>query len=125
VPEILRVATPEPSPWTGRRKLAVGAAGVSVVGLATGVTFAVLAKNKEDGAESLCPGSVCNSAGDIAIATTKIHDAKSRAVVANVALGVAGAGAIAAGVLWLTGAPERHDVAIVPGAGTVSIAGRW
>ena len=45
--------------------------------------------------------------------------ARSRALEANIAYGVAGGAAIAAAVLWLTGAPESR-VAVTPPLGAVA-----
>jgi hypothetical protein len=47
-------------------------------------------------------------------------------MVANVGFGVAGGAVVAGAVLWFLSPPERsHDVAIVPSANGLSIAGRF
>jgi len=119
----------EPSRWTGRRKVAVIAAGVGIAAAAAGVTFAVLAQQKLDSADGLCPSSMCTSAMALHDATIANDDARSRATVANVSFGVAGAAAVLAGVLWFTGAPERTSVvvapAVSPGAATLTIGGAF
>ncbi len=118
-------AARDDSPWTGRREAAVVAAGVGVLALATGVTFAVLAKQKQSDADKLCPAHTCATDADAMTATSRISAAQDRALVANIGFGVAGAAVIAAGVLWFTGAPEHASVAIAPGGATLTVAGRF
>ena len=101
--------------WTTKRKAAVGASGVAAVGLVAGIVLGTQAKGKQSDAHALCPDRQAPCAGaDQAEALIKAG--QNRALGANVAFGVAGAAAIAAGVLWFTGAPESspHRVAIVP-----------
>ena len=103
------------APWTARRKVAIGAGGVAVVGLAAGIVLGVQAKGKQSDAHALCPDRQTPCAGADQ-AESLISTAQGRALGANVAFGVAGAAVIVAGVLWFTGAPERpsRGVAIVP-----------
>jgi hypothetical protein len=73
---------------------------------------------------------MCANSGDVTTATNDIHTAQSRALQADIAFGVAAAAAIGAGVLWLTGAPERvQGVAIAPtvapGMASLTITGRF
>lgn len=121
--------TPAPSMWTGKRKAAVGVGAVAVVGVVAGAILGSSAKGKQNNAYSLCPDPQTPCA-DAAQANQLISDGKSLALDANIAFGVAGAAAIAAGVLWFTGAPEHaHGVAIVPHASSdragLAIVGRF
>ena len=101
------------STWTGRRKLALSSAGLTVASGIGGVVFGVLAKSKQQDAEKLCTPNV--PCVDGARAQALLGTAHDRALDANIAFAIAGAAAIAAGVLWFTGAPER-GVAVVPSA---------
>ena len=54
------------------------------------------------------------------------HARETKALIANIAFGVAGAAAIGAAVLWFTGAPESGaDVAVVPGPGSLTVVGKF
>jgi hypothetical protein len=118
---------PEPSAWTGKRKVAVLAAGVAVLAVAGGVVLAEMSKSKQDDADKLCPQMICATDTDMMTASADISTAQSRALDANIAFGFAGAAAIAAGVLWLTGAPEQPALAVTgsPGTATLTISGRF
>jgi hypothetical protein len=119
--------TAEPSAWTGKRKVAVVAAGVAVLAVVGGVVLGEMSKGKQDDADKLCPLQICGNVSDMMTASGDLSDARSRALDANIAFGVAGAAAITAGVLWLTGAPEQHAVAIAasPGTAMVTFGGRF
>jgi hypothetical protein len=113
---------PAPSRFTGRRKLALAAGGVSLAALGAGVVLGLQAKGFDDDAFALCasPAEPCSGAAE---ATELNERARARALTANVAYSVAGGAAIAAAALWLTGAPERRPgnpgprVAITPRLG--------
>ena len=121
-----------PSPFTPRRKLALGVAagGVVVAGVAVGLGLS--AQGLRNDAVAGCPASACSPAG-AADARAKNDRARSRAMLANVGFGVAGAAVITGVVLWLTGKPEVADasdasLAIAPqlGASTgVAVSGRF
>jgi hypothetical protein len=115
------------SPWTNKRKLAVIVAGVAVLAGGGGVVFGELAKSKQDSADKRCPGQVCESTSDLTASNHDLSLARSRALDANIAFGVAGAAVITAGVLWLTGAPEQPNVAVVaaPGTAVVTFSGTF
>ena len=115
--------------WTTQRKVALGVAGAGAVGIVAGVVLGLQATGKQTDARTLCPdpSTPCAGADD---AQKLIQDGQSRALAANVAFGVGGAAAIAAGILWFTGAqesPHRGSVTVVPsvgpGSATVSIHG--
>ncbi|MEO8553417.1 MAG: hypothetical protein ABI678_25765 [Kofleriaceae bacterium] len=118
---------PEESAWTGKRKVAVVVAGVAVLAGVGGVVFGALAKSKQSSADKLCPHELCNSPSDLTVANHDLSLARSRALDANISFGIAGAAAIAAGVLWLTGAPEERAivVAAAPGAAVLTFSGRF
>ncbi len=102
------------SALTGRRKLALGVAGVGVVAVAIGATFGLSAQTKQKDAQDLCPDPQMPCANAVqATALTKAgHD---KAVQANIAFGVGAAALIGAGVLWITGKPdETRRVTVVP-----------
>jgi hypothetical protein len=106
---------PEPSPFTRPRKigLAVAVGGVAIGGVAIGL--GISASNLHNDAVATCPPSAC-SVKNAQDATATNDRARSRARYANIGYGVAGAAAIAAGVLWFTGKPES------PHAGQVVVA---
>jgi len=113
VVELARVVPPPPPPpppklFTGRRKLAVAAAGVGVVALGAGVVMGLQAKGLDDDAYKLCP-SPAVACPDALEANDLNSRGRSRALTANIAFGVAGGAAIAAAVLWFTGAPESRS----------------
>ncbi|MDB4957836.1 MAG: Tetratricopeptide 2 repeat protein [Myxococcales bacterium] len=113
------------SMFTRNRKIAIGVAGVSAVGVIAGIVLGTSAKGKQSDAHALCPDpqTPCASA-DAANELSK--SGHSLALEANIAFGVAAAAAIGAGVLWFTGAPESpHRVAIVPSTNGVTIFGRF
>jgi hypothetical protein len=103
--------TGPPSRWTPRRKLALGLAAVTTAAAATGIVLGIQARDRESDALALCP-SAQTSCGDARHANQLLDEGATRALGANVAVGVAAAAAIGAGVLWFTGAPQ--GVAIVP-----------
>lgn len=103
-----------PGMFTTKRKIALGLAGASVVGVIVGIALGASSKSNEDAAHKLCPSMSCAQADQ---ANALISSAKSRAVGADVAFAVAGAAAIGAGILWFTGAPHEtasREVSVVP-----------
>ncbi len=77
----------------GLRTAAFVVGGVGVAALGAGAVFGGLAVKSRGEADPLCPNKSCNADG-----FTLIEDAKSKALISSVALGV-GAGALAAGVV--------------------------
>jgi hypothetical protein len=113
---------PEPSPFTRSRKigLAVAVGGVAIGGVAIGL--GISASNLHNDAVATCPPSAC-SVKNAQDATATNDRARSRARYANIGYGVAGAAAIAAGVLWFTGKPESShagQVVVAPQLGEAS-----
>lgn len=110
-----------------RRKLALGAAGMSIAGGAAGVVLGLLARQNESEAFRTCPQSPCDAH---LAATAEIHSAHDEALAANVAYGVAATAAIAAAALWFTGATDtapRISVAprISPSQSGLAVMGRF
>ncbi|HUQ01587.1 MAG TPA: hypothetical protein VM261_03790 [Kofleriaceae bacterium] len=96
------------SRFTGRRTLglSLGVGGVAVIG--AGVVFGLQARRMHEDAYSMCPQPEvpCNN-----YESAKALDdrAQSRALLANVALGVGAVGIVTGTVLWITGAPQRSS----------------
>jgi PEGA domain len=114
------VVPPKPSPWTPRRKLARAVGGVGVAAAVTGMVLGVQSGHLEDDAYARCPAPAtpCSGARE---ANDLIQRGQSRALQANIAYGVAGGAAVAAAVLWLTGASESPSrVAVMPRVGAVA-----
>jgi hypothetical protein len=104
--------TAERATWTGRRQAAI-ATGIGAIGAGiAGGVLGALARSDQHDAEALCTPNVPCADGSHAQAL--IDRAHTRALETNIAFGVAGAAAIATVALWLTGAPQAGDVAIVP-----------
>jgi len=91
---------------------------ITLAATGAGVGFGLRARHLADGAYALCrsPSIPCPDASD---ADGLNRRARSRALQANIAYGVAGGAAIAAAVLWLTGSPESR-VAVTPHLGAVA-----
>lgn len=123
-----KVVPPPPPPpppiFTTQRKIALAAGGAGVLAVGAGVLLGMQSGKLEDDAYALCasPSEPCV---DAPAANDHISRAQSRALQANIAFGVAGGAAIAAAVLWFTGAhrtPEaRVDVTPRLGAGTAGL----
>jgi hypothetical protein len=114
----LAVAAPrDPHGLSTRRKVAIAAGGVGVVALGGGIAFGLHSKSLSSDAYALCssPSTPCARAAD---ATSLSQRSRSNALTADLAFGAAGGAAIAAAVLWLTGAQESR-VAIAPRVGPV------
>lgn len=110
----------------GQRMAGVVLGGVGVVGVAVGSVFGITAINKNSDAEKLCPrGDVCDDAEGV----TLTDDAKSAALVSNIAFGVGGAALIAGAVLYLTAPSEQVALRVVPsvgkGSGFIQLGGRF
>lgn len=117
--------------FTTTRKIAIGVAGASVIGVVAGTVLGVSAKRKQNDAFKLCPdpGTPCRQAPE---AQALIKSGRSQALEANIAFGIGAAAAIGAGVLWFVGAPEvegprRVSVvpSVVPGETGIVVMGRF
>ncbi len=103
-------SAPSPSPFTPRRKIALGVAAGSVVIAGVAVGFGLAANNARDEALALCPATACTPAG-AAAAQDENDTARRHALTANLGYAVAGGAAIGAAVLWFTSGPERAQPA--------------
>jgi hypothetical protein len=101
-----------------RRAVAIGFGGLAVAGLATGLVLGKQSRDADHNASSLCPSPTTPCAGALQADSLNQH-ARDRATQANIAFGVAGAGAVAAAVLWMIGAPESR-VVVAPQVGAVA-----
>jgi hypothetical protein len=104
-----------PGRFTARRKIALAAGGVGLLAASAGILFGVQSGQLDDDTYALCPSTSSPCPGALE-ANDLNQRARSRAMQANIAYGVAGGAAIAAAVLWFTGAPESR-VAITPQLG--------
>lgn len=116
----------EVRPDGSRRKLALGAAGLGVAAAGAGVALGLRAGRLDDDANKLCPAP-SEPCADAAAANNLNVRARSSALAANVAFGVAGGAAITAAVLWLAGSGhERRPaspgprISVKPRLGAVS-----
>jgi len=117
---------------TTRRKIAIAAGSIGVGALAAGAVLGLQARRLDHDTLAQCPSPTepCPAALQ---ANALNRRARMRATEANVTFGVAGAAAIAAGILWFIGAPEsRVQVAprLAPHTGDVvglelSLSMRW
>lgn len=109
-------SSPAPG-WTTRRRIAVGSAAAGVVAVAAGAALGLWARSDHNQVRDLCPMGPqlgCDRADQ---ANALARSAHNLAIGADVAFGVAGAAAIAAGVLWFTGGRDAsRGVAIAPTA---------
>ena len=114
----------------GRKILGLSIAGVGAIATGVGVFFGVQASSLKGEAEDACNGSLDPCSGDITLAQSKIDDARGKANLSNVLVGV-GLAAVAGGIiLWVT-APdgESRETALVPVVGAdgfgLALDGRW
>ncbi|MBL9019535.1 MAG: hypothetical protein JNL83_35425 [Myxococcales bacterium] len=115
-----------PSMFTGKRKLALGVAGVGVLAVGAAIVLGTQANGFQDDAYALCPSPsvACTRADE---ANDLMEKGRSRALGANIAYGVGGAAVIGAAVLWFTGAPSARErrVSIKPRANGLDLAVRF
>jgi tetratricopeptide (TPR) repeat protein len=117
----------DPGPWTPKRKLGVGLAAGGAVALGLGVLFGVQANGLKDDAAQLCPdpSTPCDRAAD---ANALSDRADTRALLANVSVGVGAALVVGGAVLWFLGAPSPGDgehAALVPSIAPTSVGVVW
>ncbi len=133
---LVAVAPPPPPPaeaapraassgfLTKRRTVALMVAGVGLISAGAGVGLGLSSQTLEDSSYEVCP--MPESCRDVARAEDYHDRAETRALQANIAFGVAGAAAVTAVVLWITGKPEEQpQVSITPrfGAGAQATTG--
>ena len=127
-PLMLPAQPPEPSPFTRRRKIGIGVAAGGVVVAAVAIGIGASASSLRNDAVATCPPAACTPAA-ARDAQNKNDRARSRAMIANVGFGVAGAAVVAGAVLWFTGKPESPStIAIAPQVGSttgLAVVGRF
>jgi hypothetical protein len=119
-----------PSTFTTRRKVALGVAGLGLGAAGLGIVMGVQARAKDRAAKDLCPDPAieCANADE---ANALASAGQSRALVANISFGIAGAALIGAGVLWFTGKPAAPGQratwfpSVAPGAAGLAVAGSF
>jgi hypothetical protein len=115
--ELRPIVVPDP-PMPLRRKLALAAGGIGIAALGTGVVLGLQSRGLADDTLALCEAPAIPCPGALE-ANDLNRRARQRASQANVAFGVAGGAALAAAILWLTGAPESPSrVAVTPRLGS-------
>lgn len=121
---VLTMRTPQPSSFTGERKLglALGLLGGGAIG--AGIYFGLEAKDLQRESDVLCPLVACGDAEGLRL-NNKAQSAATRANIFYVAGGIAVASAV---VLFIVGGPE-HRTVVTPTAGSdrvgVSVAGSF
>jgi hypothetical protein len=117
--------------FTTTRNIAIGVAGASAIGVVAGAALGVSAKRKQNDAFDRCPDpkTPCPRASE---AQALIESGRRQALEANIALGIAAAAAVGAGILWFTGAPDgerprRISVvpSVAPGETGIAVMGRF
>lgn len=125
-------APPAPSPFTTKRKIAIGVAAGGVVLAGVGLGFGFDARGLRSEALAACPVGSCSGQG--AADANALNDrARSRALVANIGFAAGGAAVIAGAVLWFVGGPRApepgsREVAVSPLVGETSgfvVSGRF
>jgi len=122
--------TDEPAPPKSKRKL-YGIVGMAVGGaaLVTGVVFGSMASSKWSEAKDVCGGTTCTTAADLMKAQDLGDQAKSKATLSTIFVGV-GVAAAATGVILFITAPKSESETRVTahpthdGAG-ITLSGRF
>ena len=116
---------PGQSTWNSEKTIALALAGVGIVGVAVGSVFGLAAHSSWQQAQKDC-GSTCSTTST---AQNEAQDAHNKATLSNVAF-IAGAAALAAGVVFWVLAPSGSDAAsarilpfVGPGSGGIAAMG--
>lgn len=97
-----------PSRWTSTRYAAMGAGGLGLAALTTGLAFGLQSAGYKDDAAAICPSSPCARADE---ANTLTDKADRSATIANVSYLAGGALLVAGTILWIVGAPTDDATA--------------
>jgi len=97
------------STWTTSRRVSAGLAAIGAGALGTGAYFGWRTRSLAERADRRCPDIMCGDAEALRLNA----NAREAATTANVLYAAGGAAAVAAAVLWLSGAPG--DTRIKPG----------
>lgn len=116
--------------WPMRRKVAIASAATAVAAVATGAVLGYRARRDHEDAHSICRTPPPSPCADAARANSLNRSAHNLSIGADVAFGVAGLAAIAAGLLWYTGSHDASQTAVVvpavsPGQLVVTAARRF
>jgi hypothetical protein len=105
------VRPPEPSRWTGTRKLSVVLAAVGVAAAGGGIGLGLHANSLESQSNALCKTTACTDAHGVDLNKS----AKRYALAANIGFATGGVAVVGAAALWLLGGPaSRGTVAVFP-----------
>lgn len=117
--------TPPRKPLGTRRTVSLALGGAALAAVATGTTFGALALSRGSASDARCPpGPSCGDATGVRLS----KDARSAALVADLALGAGVALAATAAYLWLSDEAEpnaRVAAVPLPGGGALTVAGRF
>ena len=120
---------PPPRMLTGRRKLALGVAGLGVAGLAAGAVMTFQAYGLDSDANDLCEVGV--PCANSAKAERLSQRASDRSKYAFIGYGLGAAALVGAGVLWFTGGPSEEESRasltpqLAPGYAGLDLVGRF
>ncbi len=103
-----------------QKVVAIVAAGVGAAGLITGGVFGVLALNKKQNAEQICPAECSGQEG-----VEAWSDAQTHGNVSTIAFAVGGAALAGGIILWFTAGSSKASTAMAIGPGTVQLRGTW
>jgi serine/threonine-protein kinase len=110
---------PEGSSMTPRRVAALSIGGLGVVGIATGVVFALDSMSTYRAADAYCDASNhCTDPRGVTLRQSSIDDGN----VATIAIGLGAAAVVAGAVLWFTGAPSAPSAKRPPSVGVHATA---
>jgi len=98
---------------------AIVALGIGVAGVATGSVFGVMAMQKKDDAEKLCPAECADKKG-----TDAWSDAKQAGTFSTIGFIVGGVGLAGAALLWFT-APSSTQAQVGIGPGSIQLRGSF
>lgn len=117
------VDEPSPSTFTPMRKAAIGLGAAGVAGVALGVVFGLQGKDLAKQADAICPQTDCSDQHGVDLN----HDARTKALIANIGFIAGGAAIAGAAVLWFVGAPKQatEHVSIVPTTGGAAVGYAW
>lgn len=102
-----------------QRVVALVTGGIGVAGIGTGAVLGVMAMQKKQDAEKLCPHDCANQTG-----VDAWHSATTMGTVSTIAFAAGGALLAGAAVLWFT-SPTHRSAEVGLGPGNVQIRGTW
>ncbi len=104
----------------GRRVVGYTLGGVGIVAVGVGLTFGLLAANKNKAAERPCPSDLCQTSDDRTQAESSLSSAKTFATLSNISVGVGALLVVSGVVLVLSGRPSKAPV-VAPTAATLRL----